>query len=658
MRHLKYTILLLMSILLLGSYFIHSSASETPLDGIPPFPTYVTVEMYVLDSEGNNTGLPCNTTTTGRRYGCTKYCTDYFFPKCNYSHNDDYPYDSSTIDVPVETYYLLNVLTTEMDPAKYSQLAALQAQVIVARSYMGYIINNPEGMPPLNNSIEWQAFMPFAWDSLNTYENYTPFEPYIETPCSAVGFPRAQQLACDAIASKHYIAQAPNNPDLRPAKALFFSDIDNYTVDATYDKPYLKGVPEPISTNCDADWPTYPNHGWGFSQEGANRWAWGHECSYPGAPIMGDNAPGTNWTVRWTRPEQILFHYYTGVHLRDAGNGNALLSPSYRWNPLDIRLANGNRLPTKMEAGSSLDIVVGVQNTGTEDWICYDENHIFLLGYSWIAGFPVETVEHFAPRTPNSLPATCNKAIGEMATVTMSIWAPASPGLYHLRFDMSYQENGFDWWFGDDQNPAWPTYNIIVCVSCEQVYLPKVIDTANQVPTAPIVIATTTPTPTKTPTPTSTLTRTPTPTKTPTPTRTLTPTPTPTPCTLQYCPADLALTLTSSNPFRVNQQGYYRITITNNGPFPAHNLTVVDTLPGTLTYLSYSGTGWTCTKNQQTLTCSYPGNLPLTSFTVLTFYIRPQAGAVPSVTNTVNVSYPNDPVSYNNQKTLVTTVIP
>lgn len=269
MRYLKFYFILLSLVLI--SIFVSPSSAHTLNDNeppIPPWPTYITVDMYLLDENGNNLGIPCGSVSTN--YGCTKYCTDPH-NKCDTTRVADYPYQSSTIDVPLETYYLLNVLTTEMNPTYYSQPAALQAQAIAARPYLGNQINNDPGC--CNNSISYQAFVPFAWGSLNEDENYSLHEPGMATPCSGE-LSISQQRACDAIASQHYIAQANNNPFLLPALAMFSSDIETETVDHTTGedgKPYLKSVKEPISTNCDANTDLVNAHGIGFSQEGANR---------------------------------------------------------------------------------------------------------------------------------------------------------------------------------------------------------------------------------------------------------------------------------------------------------------------------------------------------------------------------------------------------
>jgi large repetitive protein len=54
----------------------------------------------------------------------------------------------------------------------------------------------------------------------------------------------------------------------------------------------------------------------------------------------------------------------------------------------------------------------------------------------------------------------------------------------------------------------------------------------------------------------------------------------------------------------------YTLAVTNNGPSTAVGpITVVDTLPSSVTYQSSTGTNWTCNLVGQTLTCTNPNNL-------------------------------------------------
>lgn len=294
-------------------------------------PVTVVMQMKVLTANGADRGFSCQTNGTETRYGCTFFDSEagYGLP---YSGNPrPYPYSSNPVTVNIENDYLLDVVPQEMSPALYSQPAALRSQAVVARSYLHWQIGN--STIALNNSTQFQAFIPYSFEGLTLNSTFNPNDATI--PCNSTNLDALQTTLCSANSPRHYLAQDDGNPNALPAKALFFADVKNQTVDGTFDRPYLASVNEAISTACDAD---DFGPGYGLSQEGANRWARGHQCSYSGAPVVGNNAPGGQWSVRWIKPEQILFHYYTDVNLRDAGNNNAILSasPQFRWNPLDI----------------------------------------------------------------------------------------------------------------------------------------------------------------------------------------------------------------------------------------------------------------------------------------------------------------------------------
>ncbi len=318
---------------------------------VPPYPTNVAVVMYRLDENGTSTNELC---TYGREvFGCTAFCED--LPNvCEQSRPAiGYPYSTSTIYAPIETYYLLDVVSQEMNPWIYNEPVALHAQAIASRSYLGWYINNaPSGY---DNSNGRQVFIPFRFDSLNP--TAPPLEPSTANPCAASSLNLQQRQICTAAASRYYIARADNNPNNYPAFAEYFADAKTMTRDhpELWRFPYLKGVDDPISTACDST--DFAGNKAGLSQRGANRWLRGHECSCEGAPVEPGNQPGGAWSVRWKRVEQILFHYYTGVHLREAG-GEAL-SPNYRWNPLSIS-TSGDFCPPIMRHGYSCTFTIQV----------------------------------------------------------------------------------------------------------------------------------------------------------------------------------------------------------------------------------------------------------------------------------------------------------
>ena len=76
--------------------------------------------------------------------------------------------------------------------------------------------------------------------------------------------------------------------------------------------------------------------------------------------------------------------------------------------------------------------------------------------------------------------------------------------------------------------------------------------------------------------------------------------------------ADLSITKTDSpDPVTVNQNLTYTIGVNNAGPDDASAVKVVDTLPSGVTFVSATGTNWTCNNASGTVTCNRTGgNLP------------------------------------------------
>lgn len=72
-------------------------------------------------------------------------------------------------------------------------------------------------------------------------------------------------------------------------------------------------------------------------------------------------------------------------------------------------------------------------------------------------------------------------------------------------------------------------------------------------------------------------------------------------------PADLSLTKTApSSTVPPGANVDYTLTVTNNGPSQAIDVTVTDTLPAGATFVSASGPGWTCGRTGGTVTCTRP----------------------------------------------------
>lgn len=114
--------------------------------------------------------------------------------------------------------------------------------------------------------------------------------------------------------------------------------------------------------------------------------------------------------------------------------------------------------------------------------------------------------------------------------------------------------------------------------------------------------------------------------------------------------ADMTLRLTRTGAFKINRQGTFRIIVFNAGKEKSGGtVTIRDTLPAGLSFVSAVAPDWNCGGSGQDVICTTmkafdPG---MSSMIELNVAIGEQA--VPLVTNTVTVSYDNDSVTTNNQ---------
>ena len=121
--------------------------------------------------------------------------------------------------------------------------------------------------------------------------------------------------------------------------------------------------------------------------------------------------------------------------------------------------------------------------------------------------------------------------------------------------------------------------------------------------------------------------------------------------------ADLSIVKTDAvDPVAVNANIVYSLAVSNAGPSAAANLTVTDTLPAGVTFVSAAGTGWTCSNAGQTLTCTRPSLANGAAAPAITLTATAPAVAG-TVTNTASVSSTtNDPALANNSDTETTGV--
>ena len=127
--------------------------------------------------------------------------------------------------------------------------------------------------------------------------------------------------------------------------------------------------------------------------------------------------------------------------------------------------------------------------------------------------------------------------------------------------------------------------------------------------------------------------------------------------TLVISQADLSMTMTDNpDPVTVGQNITYTITVTNNGPGIESGVQVVDALPAGLSFVSASGTGWSCANAGGTVTCTATGTLA-SGATAAPITIVATVNTTASIVNTAVVSGTlADPNSGNNTSTATTTV--
>jgi len=400
------------------------------------------LRMRKLTNSGASLGLDCAPGNT--EYGCTAYCDNYPYSYCQ-GNVAGYPYASAWPTISYDHDYLLDVLAQEASPALFDQLA-LNAQAIASRSYAWHRINS-EGV--INNSSSYQVFIPYKFETFGSDPNAPG------APCASSNLSAGQRKLCDAVASGYYLSwEDASNWDYEPARANFFADTKHSTA-SSGDKPYLIGVSEPHSNDnatCPASYASAINYG--MSQQGAHRWATGNQCG----PFY--TASSLPWGVRWTRTEQILYHYYTRMVIRDRYKMPVWTSSqTYRWNPLQITWGGSVSPPAWMRTGSSYPVVIDAQNVGLGPWSC--ANGAFYLTWRWQrADQPAGAWKMY--NGPGTL---CDLAPGGNRAVSLTVDdAPSgNDGQYALQFDVAYRYydgtgTGYFVYGG------WPTYDVAVNV--------------------------------------------------------------------------------------------------------------------------------------------------------------------------------------------------
>jgi uncharacterized repeat protein (TIGR01451 family) len=119
--------------------------------------------------------------------------------------------------------------------------------------------------------------------------------------------------------------------------------------------------------------------------------------------------------------------------------------------------------------------------------------------------------------------------------------------------------------------------------------------------------------------------------------------------------ADLAITnLDAPDPVAVGSALFYTLTITNNGPGTATDVTVTDTLPATVTFVSAAPSQGTCT-GTATISCAL-GTIPNGASATVVIFVTPTA--LGPISNTATVATTSvDSVAANNTATAGTNVV-
>jgi uncharacterized repeat protein (TIGR01451 family) len=126
---------------------------------------------------------------------------------------------------------------------------------------------------------------------------------------------------------------------------------------------------------------------------------------------------------------------------------------------------------------------------------------------------------------------------------------------------------------------------------------------------------------------------------------------------------DLSITKSHTGPVHIGVDVPFTLRVTNSGPSAATNVSVSDPLPAALTFVSASGSGWTCTTSSSAgatvVTCDLVGALdPGATARDITVVATVSAAAYPSIPNTASVQTTTPETNLSNNKDTDTLVVP
>ena len=123
--------------------------------------------------------------------------------------------------------------------------------------------------------------------------------------------------------------------------------------------------------------------------------------------------------------------------------------------------------------------------------------------------------------------------------------------------------------------------------------------------------------------------------------------------------ADLQLTMSASpNPVSAGGQVTYALTATNLGPDTSSSLSISDTLPPNVSYVSASGAGWSCSAAGSAVTCNRSGTLANGANSVLNIVAKVTSSINGTITNSATLSAATpDGIPNNNTATASVNVV-
>ena len=122
--------------------------------------------------------------------------------------------------------------------------------------------------------------------------------------------------------------------------------------------------------------------------------------------------------------------------------------------------------------------------------------------------------------------------------------------------------------------------------------------------------------------------------------------------------ADLNVVLSDTiDPVIAGGVFFYNVDVNNIGPNDADDITVVNTLPSNITFISSSGAGWSCGDVGQVVTCTRAIIVDGASAPTIALEVQVTGAVTGTITNTVNVSASTGDPSLSNNTTTEGTVI-